>query len=276
MYGVELIQALISGDLSRLSTLLSPDLMYLSEIVANKYSNIDVDKHDYILRDEYYLRGNVRILEFKSLFDNCRILEDINNIAHISYDIKDFDLISNLFENRANLHIYCYQEPNVRGIEHMIIDALALAEEAGFTIKGEAPSLLHNYPEKYKFLTDTITSLVSTSEDPNLLEAQKILQRLNSGDFYKLVWMSPTPFNMNALTEKFGPHFFEVQKRIPLASAFMMNNIVFHDQDGNRVTPPVEKLPKRGAYYEEYLIFTKSESSEQLDAVSEFIFNMRD
>lgn len=262
--------------MDRLKTLLSPDLMYLSEIVANKYTSIDVDKQDYILRDEYFLKGNTRILEFQTLFDRCRITKDINDIAHISYDIEDYQLLCNLFENRANLHIQCYQEPTVRSMEHMIIDSLSLAEEAGFTVKGVPPSLLHKDLEKYVFLTDTVTSLVFTSDDPKLLEAQNILRRLNSGDLYKLIWMSPSPFNVDALTQKFGPHFFQVQKRIPLSSVFMTKNIIFHDEHGNRVPPPVGKLPKRCAYYEDYLIFSKNGSTELLDAVSEFIFNMKE
>lgn len=276
LYGIELIQNLIVGDLDRLKVNLGPDLMYLSEIVANKYTSIDVDKQDYILRDEYFMRGNVRILEFQKLFDSCRVTKDINDVSHISYHLDDYELIVNLFENRANLHIYCYQEPTVRGMEQMIIDALGLAEEAGFTVKGVTPSALHKDLEKYVCLSDTVTSLVSTSDDPKLQEAQKILQRLNSGDIYKLVWMSPTPFNVNALTEKFGPHFFQVQKRIPLSSVFMTKQIIFHDAEGNRVAPPVDKLPKRCAYYEEYLIFSKNGSTEHLDAVSEFILNMKE
>lgn len=276
LYGIELIQNLIIGNLDRLRELLSPDLMYLTEIVANKHTSIDVDKQDYILRDEYLLRGNIRLLDFHSFFTRCSITKDLNDVSHISYHIDDYQLICNMFENRANLHIFCYQEPSVRAIEHMLIDALSLAEDAGFTIKGVPPSLLHRDPEKYLHLTDTVTALVTTSDDPKLEEAQKILHRLNTGDIYKLVWMSPTPFNINALNEKFGPHFFQVQKRIPLSSVFMTKNIMFHDEEGSRVTPPVDKLPKRCAYYEEYLIFSKNTSTVHMDAVSEFIFNMKE
>lgn len=119
LYGVELIQALIIGDMKSLNTLLTPELMYLTEIVNNKFSNIDIDKVDYILRDAYYLKGNIQIHDFADLFDRCRVTKDINDVTHISYEIDDYELICNLFENRANLHIYCYQEPTIRGVEQM-------------------------------------------------------------------------------------------------------------------------------------------------------------
>ncbi|XP_063700738.1 deoxynucleoside triphosphate triphosphohydrolase SAMHD1 [Culicoides brevitarsis] len=275
LYGIELIQNLIIGDLDHLKTLLTPDLMYLTEIVANKATSIDVDKQDYILRDAYYLRGNIRILDFAGFFDRCRITKDLNDVAHISYHIDDYQLLSNMFENRASLHIFCYQEPQVRGIEQMLIDVLMLAEEAGFTIKGMKPSELHKDLEKWLLLTDSVTMLIQASDDPKMHEAQKLLKRLNAGDFYKLVWMSPTPLNVTAIAEKFGPHFFQVQKRIPLSSVFMTKNIIFHDDDGQRVAPPVEKLPKRCAYYEEYLIFAKdTQEADEVNGLSESVNNL--
>uniref|UniRef100_A0A336KJM9 CSON012397 protein n=1 Tax=Culicoides sonorensis TaxID=179676 RepID=A0A336KJM9_CULSO len=276
LYGIELIQALISGDQDRLKTFLTPDLMYLAEIVSNKFTEIDVDKQDYILRDEYFLKGNIRIIEFQGLFDRCRITKDENNNSHISYHIDDYDLICNLFENRANLHIYCYQEPTIRGAEKMIMDALVLAEEAGFKIKGVAPSEMHRDLEKFLYLTDSIVNQVYASDDPKLKEAQAILRRLNTGDLYKLVWMSPTIFNIDALTQKFGPHFFQISKKIPLSSVFMAQKIIFHNDDGNAVPPPIEKLPKQPHHYIEYLIFSKNSSIEHLNAVSEFILDMKE
>lgn len=119
LYAVELIQALIIGDLEAQKTLLSPELMYLTEIVNNKFTQVDVDKWDYILRDGYYLNNNIQLHEFASLFQNVRVTKDSEDMTHISYDVKDFQLIHNLFENRANLHIYCYQEPSIRAAEQM-------------------------------------------------------------------------------------------------------------------------------------------------------------
>lgn len=119
LYAVELIQALIIGDLEAQKTYLSPELMYLTEIVNNQFTQIDVDKWDYILRDGYYLKNNILLAEFASLFDNVKVLKDNEGITHISYDVKDFPLIHNLFENRANLHIFCYQDPLVRAAEYM-------------------------------------------------------------------------------------------------------------------------------------------------------------
>lgn len=119
LFAVELIQALIIGDLEAQKTYLSPELMYLTEIVNNKFTQIDVDKWDYILRDSYQFKNSIDLLEFVSLFDNVRIVKDSEGVSHISYHVNDFQKINNLFENRANLHIYCYQEPTVRAAEQM-------------------------------------------------------------------------------------------------------------------------------------------------------------
>lgn len=156
------------------------------------------------------------------------------------------------------------------------MDSLTLAEEAGFLLKGKRISELHKDMNTYFYLDDSILCQVNASDDPKLHEAQEIIRRINCADFYKLIWTSPAPFNVNALNEKFGEHFFQIQKRIPLTSVFMTKNIIFHDKEGNRVLTPIDKLPKRGAYFEDYLIFSKISEPEHLNVVSEFIHNMKD
>ena len=62
-YCIELIQALIIGDTSKLEQLLPNEMSFLSEIVNNKFCNIDVDKVDYLLRDGYHLKNSLEIKE---------------------------------------------------------------------------------------------------------------------------------------------------------------------------------------------------------------------
>ena len=62
-YSIELIQALIVGDTTKLEQLLPNEMNFLSEIVNNKFCNIDVDKVDYLLRDGYHLKNSLEIKE---------------------------------------------------------------------------------------------------------------------------------------------------------------------------------------------------------------------
>ena len=62
-YCLELIQALIVGDTIKLDQLLPSEMNFLSEIVNNKFCNIDVDKVDYLLRDGYHLKNSLDIKE---------------------------------------------------------------------------------------------------------------------------------------------------------------------------------------------------------------------
>jgi HD superfamily phosphohydrolase len=113
---IDLITALIEGDPSKLLHLLSPDYMFLSEIVSNKYCNIDVDKIDYILRDAYHLRHSVSVEEFSGFLKRATIQD-----SHISYDADDFHLIENLFINRKKLHKEVYQHPKVAALEQLLV-----------------------------------------------------------------------------------------------------------------------------------------------------------
>ena len=56
---LELIQALIIGDTTKLEQLLPNEMNFLSEIVNNKFCKIDVDKVDYLLRDGYHLKNSI-------------------------------------------------------------------------------------------------------------------------------------------------------------------------------------------------------------------------
>ena len=91
------------------------------QIIHNKYHHIDVDKWDYILRDIHYLRNALKLPNsFGRLFEGARVLVDIEqNTTHISYHEKDLHYAYELFQNRKQLHIECYQHPNVVLVEKM-------------------------------------------------------------------------------------------------------------------------------------------------------------
>lgn len=80
--------------------------------------SIDVDKWDYILRDAYYLNNAISISNsFQNAFYGARKTKDNFGITHISYHQQHYSMIYELFRNRSNLHLHCYQNVEVVGIE---------------------------------------------------------------------------------------------------------------------------------------------------------------
>lgn len=107
---LKLITSLITGDSKTWSQLLTPAEMFLTEIVSNKFCNIDVDKCDYLLRDSQYLKEYVEVKPFIGFLSRARILYDSDGVSHIYYHQDDFELIENLFYNRAYFHMNIYQQ----------------------------------------------------------------------------------------------------------------------------------------------------------------------
>jgi HD superfamily phosphohydrolase len=120
-YCLELIKALIVGDEKRYAELLLPNHFFLTEIVNNKFCFIDVDKWDYLLRDRYYLNNAVDNFhtDFQQFFFGARVTADKDFITHISYHVNDYNHIYEMFENRSNFHIHCYQHTTILGMEQL-------------------------------------------------------------------------------------------------------------------------------------------------------------
>lgn len=120
-YCIDLITSLITGDTCRQEQLLEPNMMFLTEIVSNKYCNIDVDKIDYILRDSFHVLHSFELIDFKPFLERAKVVRDLDNpnISHIGYFCGDFQLVENLFINRANLHTQIYQNRFVACAEQL-------------------------------------------------------------------------------------------------------------------------------------------------------------
>lgn len=94
------------------------NIISFRQIVNNKLCSIDVDKWDYILRDAYYLNNAISISNhFQNAFYGARITKDNFGLTHITYHYQDYPIICEIFRNRSNLHLHCYQSVEVIGIE---------------------------------------------------------------------------------------------------------------------------------------------------------------
>jgi len=111
-----------------------------------------------------------------SLINSARVIED-----QICYDSKDANQIYELCYTRFSLHKRIYNHKTAKAIEHMIVDALLAAE----------PHLKFssyiNDPKKYLGLTDDIRTEIQRSSAPELLGAQRILERIQKRDLYRCV-----------------------------------------------------------------------------------------
>ncbi|KAF8505416.1 HD-domain/PDEase-like protein [Russula emetica] len=168
---VEFIKALIAGDQARCSD----EKPFLFEIVSNKRNGIDVDKFDYIARDTRAI-GDNQNLSLTRLINSARVIED-----QICYDSKDANQIYELCYTRFSLHKRIYNHKTAKAIEHMMVDAM-LAAEPYLKIASYI-----NDPKRYLGLTDDIKTEIQRSQAPELLEAQKILERIQNRDLYRCV-----------------------------------------------------------------------------------------
>lgn len=221
-FALRLITSLITADAEVWQEILKPEEMFITEIVSNKFCCIDVDKCDYILRDTLHVKDFVNIKPFIEFMDGARIVFDASGTSHIGYHVKAFDLIENLFYNRAYLHMNIYQYFQVAGAERMVKDICSKASAGGIKIDDLPLAQVHRDCAAYLQLDDSVLDLIekSTIDDDSVREAQKTLDDLKSGRLYNMVWEDSDcscEALFEALGEKFGPIFRIVSKVIPKA-----------------------------------------------------------
>lgn len=280
-YAEQLICALITGNQEALKTLLTPDTMFLAEIVHNKRFKLDVDKWDYLLRDLFYLRGVVDVDSgFVRLFEHARVVRDAEGVTHIGYRVRDYRWIVQLFEARAKLHMECYQHPIILGLEKLLIDALTQAEDNGFLLKGTKISEAHQSPLVYQYLDDSVITLIETNESTKLQEVQQMLGRIRCRQLYSRVHASSEPCDIDQLNNRFGTdEFFQLHKRIPYGSEMAPKNVPLFDECGELLednSSVVEKvlntIPEKG-HFEQYLVYCKSTELGVISSAREYLEN---
>jgi len=149
------------------------DTSFIYQIVANKMNGIDCDKLDYIVRDTYNI-GLSYSIDTSRLIMKSKVIEN-----KISFPVKCYYEIVDLFYTRYKLHKQIYTHPCVRAIEYMILDILNISHQQLDII----PKVLDI--TKFWKLTDNIINLVSYL---SIDEADQILNRIKTRKLYKLVF----------------------------------------------------------------------------------------
>lgn len=164
------------------------------EIVANYNNSIDVDKFDYLIRDIYYLVGYSKLHDFSKIFKNNRVIDNT-----ICYDSKISLDIYNLFQQRYIMHKQFYNHKIGKAVEYMIRDILI---NANSTFK--IAESIYNLEDFVKF-TDDIINTIKITQDIKLEKSKKIINRLESRDFYKFIDEYIVPFDISNNLQKIKP-----------------------------------------------------------------------
>lgn len=269
-YAVELISSLITGDCETWQRLLKPSEMYLTEIVSNKFCNIDVDKCDYLLRDCFHVKRD--ILPFVDFMNSARVVVYGDGNSHIAYRVEDFELIESMFRNRASYHKHVYQQVDVMGIERQLLDVCLSANSAGLVIDDLPITEIQRDCQAYLKLDDTVIDLIRESEIQNktMMQAQDLLQRMDNEQYYTFVYESSGDCKalISGLVTQFGDIFCTASKHIPNAN--IPKNIPLYDSEGS----VVQRVSERQLSYESTLLFCKAFDNAVLAEVQEFIGNI--
>lgn len=236
-FAVKLITSLITGDSDVWKDLLEPEEMFITEIVSNKFCNVDVDKCDYLLRDHHYLKGHVAFKPFVDFLQRARIVFDSEGTSHVGYHLDDFELIENMFINRAYFHMNVYQMHQVAAAERMVKDICMHGDAGGVTIAGQPLTEVQRESSAFLQLDDSVLDLIDQSklDNQSIRNAQDTLRALNEGRHYSLVWESCDDDRQvtDQLLKKFGKIFCEVEKVIPAAE--VPSNIPLYSDNGDIV-----------------------------------------
>ncbi|XP_049342344.1 deoxynucleoside triphosphate triphosphohydrolase SAMHD1 isoform X1 [Astyanax mexicanus] len=176
---------------------------YLYEIVANKKNGIDVDKWDYFARDCYHL-GIQNNFDYRRFLKFARVCE-VKGQKHICTRDKEVGNLYDMFHTRNCLHRRAYQHKVGNITEVMITEALVKADPyvliGGSSGKMFRISQAIEDMEAYTKLTDHVFEQILYSSDPNLSEAQRILQNIVCRRLYKCVGQTTPESHLNVSQE---------------------------------------------------------------------------
>ncbi|KAI5753274.1 hypothetical protein M8J77_025419 [Diaphorina citri] len=183
---LNLIKELIRGG----GESLPADKRFLYQIIANKETDIDVDKWDYFLRDGHQL--NLKItFDYRRLLSFCTVVKrPTDSGPTIAFRNKEASNIFDMFRVRADLHLRAYQHCATKNTELVLLDALVAANEF-YQVEADGKmyklSEAHTNVKALCKLTDHIQYIIAYSSDPRFGPAQKLLHRLIARDLYTLL-----------------------------------------------------------------------------------------
>ncbi len=160
------------------------------QIVSNKICSIDVDKIDYIQRDNFHFEFGLNE-KYLRLFHDCRVIQ-FNGCLVLGWPNKLEDEVLSLFASRYRLHKKVYNHHTVKSAEYSLINLLKKILEF------EVP---------WNSLTDNIISMPINDEVINMKE------EFDKREFPKLlnedVLYEESMGNIGSIMEKSYKQFIE-------------------------------------------------------------------
>ena len=142
------------------------------QIVSNKLCSIDVDKIDYIQRDNYHLGFGLNE-KYLRLINDCRVVE-VNGKLVLGWPNKLEDEVLSLFATRYRLHKNVYNHHTVKAAEYALIKIMK--------------KIINNNNIPWNSLTDSIINIYISSQGEVLNdEIIKMKEEFDKREFPKLL-----------------------------------------------------------------------------------------
>ena len=159
--------------------------------MANKISSIDVDKWDYMLRDNSALSIGVTF-DYRRFILHSDIVE-VEGRSRLCLRDKEAESVQEMFLDRVRLHRKGYQHRTIKIIDRMVLDALLAADKHLNILtdqSGKVYPLSHACDDVLEFskLTDDfLMRSIQFSAHPEMEQAKQILNKIAKRQLYKLV-----------------------------------------------------------------------------------------
>lgn len=147
--------------------------VWLSQIIANKVTDIDLDKFDYLARDINRTLSISRF-QYERLIIHCRIVD-----GQLAWRQSEMNTIERLFYNRNDMYKRVYLHRVVQAISSMFTDMLSAADEY-LNIELKISDV-----DEFVLLDDRVFSLILNGECGE--EAQKIARDVLERKLYKCI-----------------------------------------------------------------------------------------
>jgi len=201
---------------------------WIFQIISNPKNNVDVDKFDYINRDNRAI-GLKLDVDFSRLILQPRVIND-----EICYPIQAKESLYHLFFIRYQLHRRIYHHKTVKAIEIIMSDILFELE------KTDKISEYINDVEKMTLLVD---SFIYNSSNPKVKE---LLTKIETRKLPSIVFekISLTEFNFPPeVFDKFNKESYQIIKyKVGYTSGKNSNplsSIKFYHPKNNRIIPDI-------------------------------------
>ena len=184
---------------------------WIFSIISNKKNGIDVDKFDYLVRDNTFIGLKISF-DFSRLILQSRVIDN-----ELCYPQQAVDDIIHMFFLRYRLHRQIYNHKTVKAIELIIRKILLILDKKHNYVKLLLNS--ENNPEFYSIITDNIIYDYTNKAIKKLLN--NLLERKLPILFHEIVLSSKNK-NIKIMEEKIEK-FTEIYSEMSEVISYKMN-----------------------------------------------------